>query len=894
MKTLKPFHLSCLTRVFEANGRPRLTLTALVGFDLNGKLVPEVDVWKLVGEELGDSAILDEALPKPVGEVLVHGKAFAPAGAPCTAREVRLELGVLKKRLYVSGDRHWRGGSASAPSPFTELPMGWERAFGGHGYPDNPLGRGVAPGQGPAGPVHWLPNIEDPKAAVGAPSDRPAPAGLGPYPATWPQRQAFVGTHGAEWLERRYPGLPDDFDARHWSTAPADQRLERGFHRGDEAFALAGLHPSREVVEGRLPEVRARLFTAPSREPGAALSEVETRLDTVWLFPHRERGVLVFRGVVEVSEADASDVALLLGAVERMSEPRPPEHYVAVRDKRLDKDDGALEILNELDLAPVPISIGEMGGAEGVAMAALTELPRHRERRMAQRVELEKARAREQLAGARENVREPDRIPVDPFPPVEPRQAFTLDDLPARVKQLQAEADQQKKDAEAQRDEAMAKARALCEEHGVDFESKLAEAEAASCGPPKFRAADELERMAQQLELLRNAGRDTSALEAQLSDPRLLKGLADAEAQLREAYRMMAHHQKPAPRLTGDAAAIARASVEAAIAARESLALKDLTGADISGLDLSGLDLRGAHLERASLVGTRLTGADLTSAVLARADLSAASLGGAKLAGANLGEANLTGADLTGADLTGAILAKANLSDAKLDGATLLEVDLGGATFKGASLRGAKLAGVNLIKVDLTGLVADGADLSRANLIECELEGVGLAGARLEKAVLVGCKAARLDLKKAELRGLIVVQDTSLAGSDLSGANLREANLRFTNLAGCDLSNADLDQADLSGADLTDAKLYRVTGRDARFVRSNLTRADLTSANLLGAILQDAIVPGAVFKGANLFRADLFRAKGDDQTSFAHALVTQARFQGAAGGLGAPAGAGKS
>ena len=52
---------------------------------------------------------------------------------------------------------------------------------------------------------------------------------------------------------------------------------------------------------------------------------METRLDTVWLFPHRERGVLVFRGVVEVSEADASDVALLLGAVERMSEPRPPE-----------------------------------------------------------------------------------------------------------------------------------------------------------------------------------------------------------------------------------------------------------------------------------------------------------------------------------------------------------------------------------------------------------------------------------------------------------------------------------------------------------------------------------------------------------------------------------------
>ena len=97
--------------------------------------------------------------------------------------EARVRVGPLDKTVRVIGDRRWDAhGVASAPAPFTEMPLRYTHAFGGAGFPLNPYGKGfsddaTAPLEGRA-----LPNLEDPAMPIGAWSDSPVPAAWGPVP----------------------------------------------------------------------------------------------------------------------------------------------------------------------------------------------------------------------------------------------------------------------------------------------------------------------------------------------------------------------------------------------------------------------------------------------------------------------------------------------------------------------------------------------------------------------------------------------------------------------------------------------------------------------------------------------------------------------------------------
>ena len=63
----------------------------------------------------------------------MSGRCFAPRQAPVGAVGVRLKVGEgdVDKRLAVVGDREWRGGVPTNPTPFVEMPIDWRHAFGG-------------------------------------------------------------------------------------------------------------------------------------------------------------------------------------------------------------------------------------------------------------------------------------------------------------------------------------------------------------------------------------------------------------------------------------------------------------------------------------------------------------------------------------------------------------------------------------------------------------------------------------------------------------------------------------------------------------------------------------------------------------------------------------------
>src|SRR5690606_10625231 len=124
-----------------------------------------------------------------------------------------------------------------------------------------------------------------------------------------------------------------------------------------------------------------------------------TRLDTVHLLPHLEHAILVYRGVLSVEEDDADDVVHLMIAAETPEAPKPIEHYRASLERRLDRERGALAMLQDADLLPPRVGgwspaleVGDLGELTRTEMRQLDNMERGRKAKLeAAKAELEAA-----------------------------------------------------------------------------------------------------------------------------------------------------------------------------------------------------------------------------------------------------------------------------------------------------------------------------------------------------------------------------------------------------------------------------------------------------------------------------------------------------------------------
>lgn len=82
------------------------------------------------------------------------------------------------------------------------------------------------------------------------------PAGFGVISRVWWPRLLLAGTYDEEWLETRFPDLPDDFNFNYWNCAPDDQRIPYPLPGAE--FVLTGFRPEGDIHfylpahEGRL------------------------------------------------------------------------------------------------------------------------------------------------------------------------------------------------------------------------------------------------------------------------------------------------------------------------------------------------------------------------------------------------------------------------------------------------------------------------------------------------------------------------------------------------------------------------------------------------------------------------------------------------------------------
>ena len=261
----------------------------------------------------------DFAVFKPRADVLLTGHAYARDENQVSTRasfSFGRQPNAFARTIAVFGARTWQSMAVrlwpSEPLAFKKVPLVYERAFGGPGVDANPVGLGKAGDQ--------LPQLEDPADLVESPSDAPAPVCFGGVPPLWHERAQKTGTYDASWRRGRWPYFPADLDWSYFQAAPSAQQLD--FLAGDEPFEIVGMHPDHVVLRGSLPRIRARCFAQKTQAAGGTFHEVILRLDTATFDIDAMKAHIVWRGLLEVRDDEASELAEMFVLAEPTSGPR--------------------------------------------------------------------------------------------------------------------------------------------------------------------------------------------------------------------------------------------------------------------------------------------------------------------------------------------------------------------------------------------------------------------------------------------------------------------------------------------------------------------------------------------------------------------------------------------
>ena len=730
---------------------------------------------------------------KPAGEWIVTGTAHNAGYGGGDRFGVRVRVGDQSKLIDVVGDRswvptlfNWKPGPAEAAGA---IPLTYDNAWGGPSYPANPLGRGRA---GEA-----MPNLETPGGWVESRSSQALPAGFGPLPSAWPQRQKRMGKYNARWVRDHWPWLPPDFDFRYFMAAPEDQ-WAKGYFRGDEPLVFEQMHPDHAVYQSRLPGMRARCFVTQRSGLGPAeraselvFREVPLNLDTVWVDLDQEKLVLVWRGSLPVASLKLLDIESVLPVVVPLDQPDPGI--------------GFYEALLARHLAP-PAEPPMMDAAAVRAKidAAFAEAAKQRAAIEAT-IAKETAKAEAMLAESRQ----------------EAAAAAKAAGIDWKMHEFAAGATPPESPQEAI----------------AGLRKQLAALEAFT----DFDVSEQIASVRQAIASIEEAEAVVAAITAEIQ-AREQKILAQIPPELLAVRKLPAG--KP---------------IDLAAARTVGFANFNLAGVDFSGLDLSGVSFRNARLRGATLTGTilrradftnanlsgtDLTGADLRDATLDGADLTAALVSATRWAGASLSGTRLSGLNLSGADFTSVHGQHADFRNAVLVESCFVNAELEHANFCGATVQRADFSGAKLERADFGGARAAGIVLGGALLTNLR------AREKADFTAAVFTKALADD----SAWGTSTLDGADFRQASLQRAQFSEASLRGVLFDRCILAHAMFDDADVEGGLLTHANLLRAT-----FDRANLTNARLDGSNLFEAGLWEARLDGVTHAGANVKRTRLAR-----------------------------------
>jgi len=302
---------------FERDGRELLVIAVKATYQVpaNGQepvLAEEQDKLVLADEftgEPGRSAPLRETDYSPLKlncDVVLNGSAYAPSGRTATAVEVSLRVGTMRKSFSVFGDRRWQDFilPASGPEPFTQMPISYDRAYGGADcnedepdkvatYVENPVGTGYHPiRRGSALVGRLLPNTAEGRTPISDTKGRHRPMSFGPVGRNFFPRYKHAGTYDQCWLDNEAPFWPADFSYAYFQSAPDAQQVP--YLQGGEEVELKNLTPD-GFRSFRVPSRKIPVTCVPRRG-----RDVRTEMvcDTFLLEPDLGRFSLTWRSAI--------------------------------------------------------------------------------------------------------------------------------------------------------------------------------------------------------------------------------------------------------------------------------------------------------------------------------------------------------------------------------------------------------------------------------------------------------------------------------------------------------------------------------------------------------------------------------------------------------------------
>jgi uncharacterized protein YjbI with pentapeptide repeats len=863
-----------------------LILTVGLLYSADQTVVPAVDAQQWLAERFAKKA-MDHGLKKSRGSFAIHGSAYALSATQQQGMAVRANFGAATKTLHVFPPRQWRKGltgwNIEQKGTLSELPLDWQHAYGAKDYPCNPEGIGYITDLAKAEGVP-LPQIEDTRTPLRAPGETITPASLLPLTPQSVERMAFMGTCDEQWSKQRAPFLPLDTDPRWFDEVAQDQCID-GYWVGNEAWSVAGMHPQKLEVSGRLPGFRPRLFVQRRVLAGAPallkdqpviepIEETRLELDTVWLFPDAERVLLLYRTQLRVTDIDGEDVAALGVGVEQAGEPgKSREQWIAELWP---------QPATPADEAP-DLDLPEAADPKQFQSAVLAKLQASMDAHYASfAAEQQKVFASaKQTAAISNQTIDPARMQLAVAPnlaelaskPFAPRAPFDAAVLKAKL------------------EDSIAAAKA---EGELQFAKS---ARAAGHDPQVLLARTEALKQQALREAAANPSPQYGLLIDQLQLPtaqknefkkRIEEGMAKVEATEKEIkQKISAMHERmaiKAPKLPslGNVPEFkarigwTRELLEASHKAEEKLDGERFSDLDLSGLDLSGgvmqncsfenCQLKGAKLAAADLSGGRFSGCDFSQADFQEALLDACTFKtctftDAKLTKASLSAVHVSQSPFDRADLTQAQAVRGQFVDSSFVGAMLAEGNFAGARWQGCDLTAGNLQEAKLDKAQFHSCVVDNTDFNRASLPASSWSrvtgrSVNLAAANLRNWRLdQGCFLPQAlldnaDLSKASLQ-YVVLEQASLCGANLNGALLSR----------CDLSNADGYHANAGSADFTGSNLSNSSWLGANFLEARLRKVNLNNADLRGSNLHGINSEGAHGNAVRLEQALLSRCR---------------------------------
>jgi len=917
---IKPLQLAVLHKSFSYLEKDIFAVSIPIAFSLtDGEILLEQKLWESVGQQIGNN-IFDAAMPKACAEVLVAGDFIASNNKAVEVGSVHLQVSrqdsrgqwqhLVDKELLVYGDRHWvkllgAGVANSSAEPITTMTISYQNAYGGEDYQLNPEGKGFQPLQTDTGEKQYLPNIEYKNQLLTSSSQQVPPASFGRVDMMWPQRLPLAGTYDQAYLDNEMPGLANDINWLYFNDAAKDQWLD-GFFQGDEQYSISNMHAQHAELKGPLPPIYGRAFvnqSVPVRDDNQQLTgdyltefkEIKTKLDTLWLFPNANMGVMIYRGTIEAYSDDGCDItALLLACENRNDTPRHLQHYQDQLTKRLDPDHGYKYMLFSSPLIAEGMRCGFKQlqddfdfPLEMLGKANIDEFANTKKAEAMLQVDDAKLQIIAQCKAAGvdptpylDKINNPEKAPeqlkiealmekMAPGMVSDPENIdifnidlSVMDEIKAYTDELAA---QKTAEAKAQIKAEAEKLKNMPDAHlFADAISKMEQKVNEIDMPPMWPRTDikgqlvavkkQVAEAEKQLNELREQGVPEEQLpKIDIDIEKIEKQLAEAEIKLKETYAMGAHLMPTCRSPHPEQEAQIKADFLQKWHTGQTLIDGDYACIDLSGENLVGIDLSGCYLEGVNFSHCDLSNANLEKAILAGANLSNAKLINANCQGANIGAANLSDADFSDANLSKAQLGGSNFTRTKLLRCEMPEINFLDSTFEQTVFNGAVLKQCNFINPVFNNCVFIGSDLTQVNMVKPVLVQANFSQATLDGANFVEAQASESDFSQAQMINSRFVGGCILNNSNFSQANLSKSCLRENQLNHCNFSGTQLSEADFSGSELADSQFVGAKAHRTQFMKSQCQNADMRELNLMEGSLYKAYLVGVKFDRANLY-----------------------------------------